>query len=104
MLYPPTRVGSLGARCMGIFGGSTSSTRNARGYSLVDDRLTVRGELDTDGSVRVDGRIEGATHRAGTLIVGPSGIIMGDVEAREVIVAGTIHGSVRATGRLEIEA
>ncbi|HEY0997769.1 MAG TPA: polymer-forming cytoskeletal protein [Gemmatimonadaceae bacterium] len=79
--------------------------RNAEaGYSVVDDHLTVRGELDTEGTVRVDGHVEGRLHRVGVLIVGPAGSVTGDVEAREVVVAGTILGSVQASKRIEVQA
>lgn len=87
---------------MAFFGSRTP--RQASGYSVVNDRLTIRGELDTDGTVRVDGRVEGPSHRAGTLIVGAGGFVVGDVEARDVIVAGMIQGNVHASGRLQIEA
>jgi cytoskeletal protein CcmA (bactofilin family) len=76
----------------------------ATSFSLVDDRLTVRGDIDTDGTIRVDGRIEGRTHRAGTIIVGAGGSVAGDIDAREIIVAGDIQGNVIARGRIEIEA
>lgn len=80
-----------------------ASRASAAGYSIIDDQLTIRGELDTDGTVRVEGRVEGALHRAGTLIVGARGELVGDVEAAELVVAGTIRGNVHVTGRLEIE-
>ena len=86
---------------MALFG--TRAPRQSSGYSVVNDRLTIRGELDTDGTVRVDGRVEGPSHRAGTLIVGVGGYVVGDVEARDVIVAGMIQGNVHASGRLQIE-
>jgi cytoskeletal protein CcmA (bactofilin family) len=84
---------------MGVLGGSKTS----QGYSVIHDRLTIRGELDTDGTVRVEGRVEGPKHRAGTLIVGAGGYVVGDVEAKDVVVAGQIQGNIHATGRLEIE-
>jgi serine phosphatase RsbU (regulator of sigma subunit) len=28
-------------------------------YSVIDDRLTIRGEIQTDGTIRIDGRVEG---------------------------------------------
>ena len=87
---------------MGLLGGK-ASRGGTPGYSVIDDRLTIRGELDTDGTVRVDGHIEGALHRAGSLIVGVGGEVVGDVEAGEVVVAGTVHGNVHATGRIEVE-
>lgn len=87
---------------MGLLG--TRTPRQASGYSVINDRLTIRGELDTDGTVRVDGRVEGPSHRAGTLIVGASGYVVGDVEARDVVVAGMIQGNVHATGRIQVES
>jgi cytoskeletal protein CcmA (bactofilin family) len=92
-----------GEPSMPIIGGRTDKSATA-GFSVVDDRLTIHGNLDTDGSVRVDGRVEGASHRAGTLIVGVGGTVVGNVEAREVVVAGSIDGNVHARGRIEIES
>ena len=85
---------------MGVLGGSKTS----QGYSVIHDRLVIRGELDTDGTVRVEGRVEGPTHRVTTLIVGAGGFVVGDVEAKDVTVAGQIQGNVHASGRIEIEA
>lgn len=76
---------------------------SAPGYSIIDHRMSIRGEIETDGTVRVEGKIEGAMHRAGTLIVTSHGGVVGDVEAVDVTVAGIIHGNVHATGRVEIE-
>src|SRR5258708_6986677 len=87
---------------MGLFG--TGTPRQSQGYSVINDRLSIRGELDTDGTVRVDGRVEGPMHRAGTLIVGVGGNVVGDVEARDVVVAGSIQGNVHASGRVQIES
>src|SRR3954464_5467147 len=87
---------------MGLLG--SRSPRQSSGYSVINDRLTIRGELDTDGTVRVDGRVEGPSHRAGILIVGTGGFVVGDVEAKDVVVAGQIQGNVHASGRIQIEA
>jgi cytoskeletal protein CcmA (bactofilin family) len=76
----------------------------ATAYSVVDEQLVIRGEITTEGTIRIDGRIEGRLHRADTLIVGANGIVVGDIEAREVIVAGTIEGNVTADLRVEIQA
>src|ERR1043165_6627115 len=57
---------------MGLFG---IGGRQPAGYSIIAERLTVHGEIDTEGAVRVDGCIEGKVHRAGTLIIGPTGVV-----------------------------
>jgi cytoskeletal protein CcmA (bactofilin family) len=74
----------------------------AGSYSLVDEHLTLRGEIQTEGTIRVDGRVEGAGHRADTLIIGTHGLVVGDIEAREVIVSGSIDGNVVASARIEV--
>lgn len=88
---------------MSLFGTRTPRA-TAPGYSIIDDRMTIRGEIETDGTIRVEGKIEGTHHRAGTMIVTSQGGVVGDVEAGDVTVSGTIHGNVQASGRVEIEA
>lgn len=76
----------------------------AAGYSIIDKQLAISGELNTAGTVRVDGRVDGTRHRADTLVVGGEAVVVGDVEARDVVVGGEIRGNVIATGRIEIQA
>lgn len=85
-----------------MFGRRTQGT-SSTGLSVVDAQLVMRGDLDTNGIVRVDGQVLGVSHRAGTLIIGVGGLVVGNVEAREVIVAGAVQGNVHARGRVEIE-
>lgn len=84
-------------------GGGRGQSTPATGFSVVDAQLVIRGDLDTTGTVRVDGQVLGGYHRAGTLIVGVGGLVAGDVEARDVVVAGAVHGNVMARGRVEVE-
>lgn len=80
-----------------------SALPEATGYSVVDEHTVIHGEITTQGTIRIDGRLEGQLHRADTLIVGRTGCIVGDVEAREVIVAGTVDGNILADLRIEIQ-
>jgi len=82
----------------------SSRPANATGYSVIDDQLSIAGDMNTEGTVRVDGRVEGTLHRADTLSVGVNGAVIGDVEAREVIVGGTLVGTVTVAGRVEVQA
>ncbi len=86
---------------MKLFG--IRSRRRSSGLTVIDEKLTIRGDIDTDGTVRVDGRVEGMSHRIGTLVVGPRGSVLGDVVATDVVVAGRVCGNVEAHGRVEIE-
>jgi cytoskeletal protein CcmA (bactofilin family) len=74
------------------------------GYSVIDQALTISGDIDTSGTIRVDGRVEGALHRADTLIIGAGGVVVGNIEAREVVAGGEVRGNLTITERVEIQA
>lgn len=80
------------------------ATPLSAGYSLLDSRIAVTGDLETDGSLRIDGRMTGSVRRADTVVVGAGAVVTGDIEAREVIVGGTVTGNVTATERVELQA
>ena len=85
--------------------GPTSTPAAAgSGYSLLDAQLSVAGDLDTGGSLRIDGRLEGNIRRADTVVLGVGATMSGDVHAREVAIGGTITGNVHATERVELQA
>jgi cytoskeletal protein CcmA (bactofilin family) len=73
------------------------------GYSVLHANLTVVGDVESDGTVRVDGRLEGSIRRAGLVILGAGATVRGNVVAREVIVGGTVHGDITAAERVELQ-
>lgn len=71
--------------------------------SIIDAPMTVHGDIESDGSLRIDGRLEGSILRADVVVVGKDASIVGDVTAREIIIGGSVHGNIRASGRVELE-
>lgn len=57
--------------------------------------LSVRGILDTDGEVVVDGKIVGRIN-ADRLVVGAHGSVEGDIVARDVRIGGRFQGRIFA--------
>jgi len=74
------------------------------GYSVLDAQLAVVGDLETDGTLRIDGKLRGSIRRADLVILGATAEIEGDVVAREVIVAGAVIGNIDAAERAEVQA
>lgn len=83
---------------------SPPTDRPASGYSLVDREMLVRGDLVSDGSVRIEGRLEGTVLRADTVVIGVGATMVGDAHAREVIVGGTLTGNIAASERVELQS
>jgi cytoskeletal protein CcmA (bactofilin family) len=63
--------------------------------SRLGKALTVRGVLDTDGELRVDGNVHGRIH-AGRFVLGVDGYVEGDVLAREAQIGGRFSGRIFA--------
>ena len=88
---------------MKIFARRRSTQPASDGYSVIDANLSITGDLATDGTVRVDGRVEGELHRTDTLIIGDGATVIGNVEAREVVIGGDLTGNLRVSGRVEVQ-
>ena len=63
-----------------------------------------KGTLTFEGTVRIDGRLEGEIHTKGTVIIGEPAIIEGDVNADIVISGGRVTGNIVASKKVELLA
>jgi len=70
--------------------------------SFIGNNSTFKGEMRTNGALRVDGTLEGNI-TADWVILGEKANIKGDVNAQNIIVGGKIEGNVRAKGLIEIK-
>lgn len=64
--------------------------------SIIANGVKVIGALQADGAeLQVDGEIEGNV-RGGSLTVGDTGMVKGDIVSESVTVHGRVEGSIRA--------
>lgn len=82
----------------------TASEPGSRDCSVLATGITVTGDIETDGTVRIDGRLNGSIRRAGSVIIGSDAVIQGGVNAAEIVVGGTIQGNIIAVERVELQA
>ncbi len=100
---------------MAIFGGSdkkaTATTTPAKSgapaaasLSIIGAGMTVLGDVETSGVVKVEGAVNGHVKASGQVLIARGGHIDGDVDTGEAVVAGIVHGSIQAAQRVEIQA
>jgi cytoskeletal protein CcmA (bactofilin family) len=77
------------------FGGDDNITLLAKGVHL-------KGEIRVDGTVRIDGCLEGEIHTKGQVIVGEDGLVQGIVAAGTVVSSGRIKATVTAVERVQL--
>ena len=63
--------------------------------SIINEDLLVIGNVKSPGRLHIDGEVLGAV-QCDSLLLGGRASLLGDVTAEEVIVNGTLTGSIRA--------
>lgn len=70
--------------------------------TIMGNGTKIDGDIRTNGSLRVEGEVQGNVKAEGDLFVGESGKVKSEIEAREVVIAGVVEGNVVAHKKLEI--
>jgi cytoskeletal protein CcmA (bactofilin family) len=72
--------------------------------AFVGKGVEFKGVITYNGTVRIDGRLEGEIHTAGVLMVGQEAVITAKVTAGTVISRGHITGDIVSVGRVRLLA
>lgn len=71
---------------------------------FLDKGSDLKGELRFDAHFRVHGKFSGNVVSEGELVVGEGGELEGDLKIGELLVSGTLRGTVHATRKVQITA
>lgn len=72
--------------------------------SIIGPGMRVVGDCETDGTLRVEGTVEGTVRAGKAVVIGKDGVVMGDVITQDAIIGGRVTGAVVAESRLELQA
>ena len=64
----------------------------------------VEGKLTFEGSVRIDGQVEGEITAQDTVIIGEGAEVTAQIHASTVVVHGRVTGDITASKRVELKA
>jgi cytoskeletal protein CcmA (bactofilin family) len=72
--------------------------------SIIGPGMRIVGDVLTDGTVRIEGRVEGSVTAAKAVVVGQEGSVSGDLRTQDAIISGTVDGTLVSESRLEVQA
>ena len=72
--------------------------------TLITQGITLKGTVEGEGVVQVEGTVIGEFNMVGASIVADSGLIKGPITADVVRVAGRVEGNVTAREHLRLES
>jgi cytoskeletal protein CcmA (bactofilin family) len=72
--------------------------------SIIGPGMTIVGNCETDGTVRVEGTVEGSIKAGKAVVIGKKGVVHGDVATQDAVISGRVEGTLVAASRLELQA
>ncbi len=74
------------------------------GLSVVAGGMAITGKLDTNGVVKVEGKVTGSVRAERQVLVAKGGLVDGDILTREAVIGGEVRGAIFADERVEVQA
>ena len=89
-----------------MFGSMKKHIDNPAGdiETIIGRETTITGKISGSGNIRIDGHIDGGVSTTGSVVIGESGVVQGDIKSGSLTVAGMVTGNVDCDGNLSIHA
>ena len=81
-----------------------STTTDANTKNTLDSKVEIIGTLKFSGELMFAGKLEGDIATDGTLALGDSAVIKGNLNVNSCVLRGKVNGNITARERIEIKA
>lgn len=82
---------------------SGSSYASSGATNSIVSGTKIEGTVETSSDIRVDGNLKGTLNCKGRVIIGPSGMIEGEVECQNAVIEGKFTGNLIVKELLNIK-
>jgi cytoskeletal protein CcmA (bactofilin family) len=72
--------------------------------SIIGPGMKVVGDCVTEGTLRIDGTVEGTVRAGKAVVIGKDSLVTGDIITQDAVVGGRVKGRIIAESRLELQA
>jgi cytoskeletal protein CcmA (bactofilin family) len=71
--------------------------------SIIGSGMTVIGDIQTEGIVRIEGEVQGTVRAGKAVVIGQTGVVDGSIVTEDAVIGGTISGTIIASVRVELQ-
>ena len=71
--------------------------------SILAKGTQFNGDFKVNGSIRIDGVVEGNIEVSDAIIIGSDGIVKGNIKAKQAIIGGKVEGNIVSDEKLELQ-
>jgi cytoskeletal protein CcmA (bactofilin family) len=72
--------------------------------SILGKGARFKGTFEGAGTVRIESEVEGTIKGADNVVVGKTGVVRGEIHAKQVVVTGRVEGRIVASEKLELQS
>jgi len=86
---------------------SVTNRSNDKASSVVNaigQGSTIKGDIITEGDLRIDGTLTGSINTKGRLVLGETGLVEGEVICQNALIAGTLKAKIQVHELLSLKA
>jgi cytoskeletal protein CcmA (bactofilin family) len=78
------------------------STTSGNGTTLISAGTTLKGDISSNGDLRIDGTVIGNIHSSAKIVIGTNGVVEGDISGNQADIVGKVSGNIRAKELLQL--
>ena len=70
--------------------------------SIIGAGTTINGDIETNGDIRIDGTLNGNLSGSAKILIGPEGIVLGNVQGQSADILGKVTGMIKMADLLHL--
>ncbi|MDH4038084.1 MAG: polymer-forming cytoskeletal protein [Candidatus Krumholzibacteria bacterium] len=80
------------------------TTGQATLNSMLGQGCKIKGDIEIQGTMRIDGTFEGNISCPETLIIGKTGVVKGEIKVKNAVIGGKLIGNIAAANKIELQS
>ena len=83
---------------------SRANEKSSGSVNAIGQGSTIKGDIITEGDLRIDGSLIGTINTKGRLVLGETGIVEGEVVCQNALIAGAVKARIQVSELLSLKA
>lgn len=73
------------------------------GASLIAAGTLLKGDITSNGDIRIDGTLQGNIHCTAKVVIGANGVVEGDISGQQADIMGKVQGTIKVKEILQLK-
>lgn len=73
------------------------------GASIIAAGTTLKGDITSNGDIRIDGTLQGNIQSTAKVVIGANGVVEGDISGQQADIMGKINGTIKVKELLQLK-